>query len=200
MLQCLQRLIKQISGIGRHRGHTALQRKGGCLIFFSYQCYTTGIDAKEAMCKLEPCLLSSLVIQVSDSGRGTDADDIIGILPAESSQASYQARDFSADSSTVGVSLVEDQELKWSAQKHAQIFSARQKQFKLVDVGKQETRRIGSHLFFSQAFLKGRDDDPFVLFVFLCQVFIGETPIAALQAHDTLEITLIGCGGADIHA
>src|SRR6266566_3698173 len=119
MLQCLQRLIKQISGVGWHSWHTALERKGSCLILLLYQRYATGIDAKEAMCELECCLLSALIVEVCDSGRGTDADDIIGILPTESSQASYQARDFCADSSTVGVCFIEDQELEGSAQKHA---------------------------------------------------------------------------------
>ncbi len=96
--------------------------------------------------------------------------------------------------------LIEDQELEGSVDKHAQIFPARQQEFKLVDVGEQQSRRVSSHFFFSQAFLRGGDDNTFVLFIFLCQVFVGGTPFAARQAHDTLEIALIGCGCTYVHA
>src|SRR5438105_4615700 len=123
----------------------AFERKSGCLVLLSYQRYTHGVDAEEAMRKLDCRLLSALVIQIRDCGRGAYTENIISILPTKGSQATYQAGDFSADRSTIGMCLIEDQELEGSVEKHAQIFPACQQEFKLVDVGEQETRRVGSH-------------------------------------------------------
>src|SRR6266516_3691657 len=113
----------------------AFERKSGCLVLLAYQRYTHRIDAEESMRKLDCRLLSALIIQIRNSGRGSNTENIICILPTKGSQASYQAGDFSADSSTIGVRLVEDQELEGRVEKHAQIFPARQQQFELVDVG-----------------------------------------------------------------
>ena len=122
-------------GLGWHSWHLTLGRTGSGLILLPYQRYTHRIDAEEAMRKLDCRLLSALIIQVRDSSRSPNTDDIISILPTKGSQATYQAGDFSPDSSTIGMRLVEDQELKGSVDKYAQIFPARQQQFELVDVG-----------------------------------------------------------------
>src|SRR5207248_7240188 len=117
MLQCLQRLIKQIRSVGWHCRYMPFERKSGCLVLLAYQRYATGVDAEEAMRKLDCRLLSALVIQIRDSSRSPNTDDIISILPTKGTQATYQAGDFSADRSAIGMRLIEDQELERSVEK-----------------------------------------------------------------------------------
>src|SRR5579875_4080003 len=114
--------------------------EGRRLVLFAHQRHALRVNTEEAMGKLKCLRFAARIVQVGDSGRGTDADDVIGTFAAKGAQAANEAGNFSPYGTRVGMGLVEDQVFERSIDEHAQVFTACEQQFKLIDISEQDTR------------------------------------------------------------